>query len=1030
MLAYRRSDWPKLVGLALLYAVTAKASMVFAVFSGIVSLFWIPSGVALAILLIGGIRLWPGVLVGSMLINSNAYTLLPSFMLGFGNALEVLVAAWMLTRDTDFNPKLGRARDFSRLLFLAAILAPIAPTLLAAYGITSGRVVSASMFQSIWLHLWMGDMFSILFLTPLILIWRQPIPARPSGMVLAELVLLFLLTVSLGQSTFMEWVMGMSSPVPSAFLACMFVIWAATRFGRRTTLLVLFVVLMQTVAGVITHTGLFAHGPRDTSFLGLWVYLVVLVAVGMALAVSTDERYVNQRHLNASRAQFIAFMNNFPGGAYIKDWDRRYVFVNRTFEFLDGVKRTLTNCINKTNEELDLYQIQADLLPLIQQDDEAVLQNQQVTSREVVVEHSSGMKALLLIKFPVIADDARVLVGGITLDISERKRAEARVERLTHLYQALSEINQGIMRLADADALFPLVCQVAVRYGGFKTAWIGRLDGDHIVPVAQAGQELTYLDGLVISSRADVPEGLGPTGTVFRTGQHIVLNDLAQHDNMAPWRTRIQRCNFNSCAAFPITRGQLSYAVFNVYHDLANAFDAESVALLDDIASDVSFALDNLDRQNQLQLGQQALLTSEQHFRTFFERSSVGMVTTRPDQTFIDVNPAICELLGYSHAELLQKNWVELTHPDDLPMNLMLYQRVLRDESDDVSLDAQMLRRDGGIVYTHVTARCLRHPDRSIDYLVVLIQNVSERKQAEQKLWSQANFDGLTGLPNRHRFIDCLQQEIGQARQTKLSLGLLFIDLDHFKEVNDTLGHAQGDQLLVESARRIKSCVRDGDTVARLGGDEFMIILAGLQDTDRIEPLAHIIMRKLASVFQLGSENRYVSASIGITLYPADGEDAEQLMRNADQAMYAAKNLGRNRFSYFTPELQMVAQARQRMIGDLRNALPQQELRLYFQPIVDLTHNHIVKAEALIRWQHPQRGLISPAEFIPLAEETGMIIEIGKWVFREAAIWVAQWRARTGVEIQVSVNASPVEFNAESYDPNALVACLQQLDLP
>lgn len=1032
-LAYRRSDWLKLVGLALLYAFAAKASMAFTVFGGIASLLWIPSGAALAVLLLGGIRLWPGVFVGSILINFwNGYTPLPTFVFGLGNVLEVVAAAWLLTRDTKFDLGLGRARDFSLLLFQAALLAPVIPTLLVAYGFITGGVMPASMLQSTWLHLWMGDMLGILFPTLFILIWRQPVPAMPSGMVVAELVLLLLLAVSLGQSTFLEWGIGVSSPVPSAFLMCMFVIWAAIRFGRRTTLVVLLIALLQVVAGVLTHTGLFAEDPYETNFLGLWVYLVVLVVVGMALAVSTEERQVSQRNLNASRAQFIAFMNNFPGAAYIQDLNRRYVFVNRAFQSIGGTRRTLVDCINKTSEELDLYQIPADLLPLIQQDDEAVVQRQQITSRELVINRGSSLQALLMIKFPVIADDARVLVGGITLDMSECKRAEARVDRLTHLYQALSAINQGIMRLGDADALFPLVCQVAVRYGGVKMAWIGQRDSasERIVPVAQAGRELAYLDGLVISSRADMPEGQGPIGSTYRTGQHVIMNDLAQRDNMGPWRVQVERHKFCSCASFPITRGQQPFAVFTVYHAETNAFDAESVALLDDIAIDVSFALDNLDRQTQLQLGQEALRVNELHFRTFFERSSVGMLTARANQTFIDVNPAVCDLFGYSHAELLQKTWVELTHPDDLSVNLMLYQRVLHDEIDDYSLDKRMLRRDGGIVYAHVTARCLRHPDRSIDYLVVLIQDVSERKQAEQRLWSQANFDGLTGLPNRHMFIDCLQQEISQTRQTKLPLGLLFIDLDHFKEVNDTLGHAQGDQLLVQAARRIKSCVRDGDTVARLGGDEFMIILSSLQDTDRIDPLAHIIMRKLVSVFQLGSENVYVSASIGITLYPADADDAEQLMRNADQAMYAAKNLGRNRFSYFTPELQRVAQARQRLINELRTALSQQELRVYFQPIVDLGDNHIVKAEALIRWQHPQRGLISPSEFIPLAEETGMIIEIGKWVFREAAIWIAQWRARTGMEIQVSVNASPVEFNAESYDPNALINCLRQLDLP
>ncbi|HUW25039.1 MAG TPA: EAL domain-containing protein [Gallionella sp.] len=289
-------------------------------------------------------------------------------------------------------------------------------------------------------------------------------------------------------------------------------------------------------------------------------------------------------------------------------------------------------------------------------------------------------------------------------------------------------------------------------------------------------------------------------------------------------------------------------------------------------------------------------------------------------------------------------------------------------------------------------------------------RDITQQKESEELIWSQANYDTLTGLPNRHMFHDRLSQEIKKAHRASLKMALLFIDLDKFKEVNDTLGHKMGDLLLQEAARRISCCVREADTVARLGGDEFIIILSELDDAGNIERVAESIRLSLAEPFRLKNEVAYISASIGITLYPDDATEMEDLLKNADQAMYAAKDGGRNRFAYFTHSMQQAAQMRLRLTTELRSALAAgDQFRVYYQPIVDMATGHIHKAEALIRWQHPQRGLVSPAEFIPLAEETGLIVEIGDWVFREAAQQTARWQKLFSSGIQISVNVSPVQ---------------------
>ncbi len=311
------------------------------------------------------------------------------------------------------------------------------------------------------------------------------------------------------------------------------------------------------------------------------------------------------------------------------------------------------------------------------------------------------------------------------------------------------------------------------------------------------------------------------------------------------------------------------------------------------------------------------------------------------------------------------------------------------------------------------------------------IRDITRQKESEELIWNQANFDTLTGLPNRHMFHDRLAQDIKKAHRAGLKTALLFIDLDKFKEVNDTLGHSMGDILLKEAARRISGCVRETDTVARLGGDEFTVILAELEDTGSVERVAENIRQNLAKPFRLGDEIAYVSASIGITLHPNDAFEAEDLLKNADQAMYAAKNGGRNRFSYFTPSMQQAAQARLRLTNELRGALTAGQLMVYYQPIVDLATGRINKAEALIRWQHPELGLVSPAQFIPLAEETGLIVEIGDWIFREAARQLKLWKTQHNNELQISVNVSPVQFgSAIGKSHQAWFGYLREIGLP
>lgn len=555
-----------------------------------------------------------------------------------------------------------------------------------------------------------------------------------------------------------------------------------------------------------------------------------------------------------------------------------------------------------------------------------------------------------------------------------------------------------------------------------------------------------------------------------------------------------------------------------------------------------------------------------ERYRAFFNRSMVGMATLSPDQRWIDINPALCEMLGYSSAELTRAHWVELIDPGDQAEHASAFARLVSGQDDEYRLDSRLVHCTGSTLWAQVSVRSVSAADGRLDYFILLAEdisarkaadhalrlqyaalaeieshlrdlllnlqvgivvhapdtriifsnpmaaallglsedqllgksaidpawcfvaengetieldnypvsrvianhqpvtnmvigvrvspsperrwllvsafpeflsngdlkqvivnfhNITDQKHAEQRFWRQAHYDPLTDLPNRRMVYERLGLAISRAtsRASRSEAGepdrlaVMFVDLDRFKEVNDTLGHEMGDALLREVAGRIVDCVPECELIGRLGGDEFLIVLKAMDDAEAIERAANRLLSRIADPYRIEGDLAYISASIGITLFPADAGDVTALLKNADQAMYAAKKDGRNRFSYYTKSMQSAADHRMRLSNDLHRAVLEKQFEVYYQPIVDLATGAIVKAEALIRWNHPLRGLVGPGEFISIAEETGLIVEIGDWVFRRAATQLLEWQARFQPGFQVSINESPVQFRAGLDNP-------------
>lgn len=413
-----------------------------------------------------------------------------------------------------------------------------------------------------------------------------------------------------------------------------------------------------------------------------------------------------------------------------------------------------------------------------------------------------------------------------------------------------------------------------------------------------------------------------------------------------------------------------------------------------------------------------------------YENSSEGIAITDAAGVVLDVNPAYTQITGA---------WPDEATGELLP--LLRPGRHNRDFYDEMwhAINTQgrwkgeywSQRKSGEEYAERVAMDTAWNRDGSVSCRVAMLSDVTQKKQIEARIWHQAHHDPLTGLPNRKYFNERLQAAVESADQSAQSLTLLFLDLDLFKEVNDSMGHATGDLMLVEVARRLRACVEQETCfVARLGGDEFVVLLDDGSDRMEIDALCRTILDRITATYPLGGSHLRISASLGVALYPQDADSAEALMRHVDMAMYAAKDSGRNRFHYFDRSMRV----RARMQRDLMYALPQAiedaQFFLQFQPIHAFRTGRIVQAEVLLRWRHPELGVIAPADFIPFAEERLLIRPLGDWVFREAVHQLARWRSELAPDLRLTINVSPGQLGLEDAGLEALFGLFNALDLP
>jgi diguanylate cyclase (GGDEF)-like protein/PAS domain S-box-containing protein len=572
---------------------------------------------------------------------------------------------------------------------------------------------------------------------------------------------------------------------------------------------------------------------------------------------------------------------------------------------------------------------------------------------------------------------------GIARDVS----AQVRAERLSHLEHAIAHM------LADADDVATGLAEVlramceaqAWTAGNFWSVDAQRDTLRHAVGWSSDGQERRS----VLSQGDRLPHWLshGP----------VWIGDATRN----PRTSRLEpgeAVGWNTGLVIPVKAGSATIGVLDFYAPRVAAPEPQFLKLLRNAGAEIGRFYQRANALDRLR-------ESEERFSSTMALAAIGIAHVEDDGRFRYVNPQLCAMLGYPEQELLALTVKDVSHPGDAHATDELLDQLRSGATQSVKMEKRYLRKDGSPIWVGLTIACKRDRSGACLYDISVVEDISSRKRAEERIQYLATHDGLTGLPNRLMFIQLLGLSIETSRRYGRKLAVLFIDLDRFKIINDTLGHEAGDVLLREVGARLRECLRAADVVARLGGDEFVVLL---QDVDeaRATSVARDILRVVMKPVVILGQECCVTASIGVCLHPDDGQDDQSVMKNADMAMYLAKQEGKNNFRFFTSGMKPQSVERLSLETHLRRALELDELSLHYQAKVNFKSGAITGVEALLRWHNPELGLVLPARFVPLAEETGLIVPIGSWVLKTACAQSVEWQKQGLPPVCMSVNLS------------------------
>ncbi len=646
-------------------------------------------------------------------------------------------------------------------------------------------------------------------------------------------------------------------------------------------------------------------------------------------------------------------------------------------------------------------------------------------------------------------------------DISERKTQEIKIARLSRIQAVLSGINSAIVRIRNRQELFEEACRIAVEHGKLTMSWIGILDeaAQVIKPVARMGRDEGYLERLDLTIAPDKTGNLDMA--VEAIGRHapVVCNDIATDGRMRPWRAAALERGYRSSALFPLLLGERAVGVFVLYAPEPGFFDDEEMKLLVELAGDISFALEFIAGQERIEK-----LT---RIRVISSEINSAIIRIRDRQKLFDEACRIAvEHGGFGIA------WIGTLNPKTLEITPVasagleadsFFARSRNTANPGTALGKGMVGsavREKRVVFSNDLTRedltsggerrkeALRRGYRSVIVLPLLVEGVAvgnlslfakepnffddeevkllteladdisfalEHIGKEEKLNYLAYYDALTSLPNRTLFDDRLDQRINAARDGNQIFSVMMLDIERFRRVNDTLGRQAGDELLRQVSQRLRNALQNVDLLAHFGGDHFAVATRRAEEPAVIVHILEQILTDMSGKpFKVAGGELRVAVRAGVVLYPADGDDIDSLLKNAGAALKKAKASG-ERYLFYAPQMNARVAEQMKLENDLRNAQSQERYVLHYQPKFELASGKMVGMEALIRWNHPERGMVPPGDFVPLLEETGMILEVGRWALKRAALQHADWCAQGLKPQRIAVNVSPAQLRHKDF---------------
>jgi diguanylate cyclase (GGDEF)-like protein/PAS domain S-box-containing protein len=940
--------------LALAYFLMAKLGLELTVQYGQVGIAWVPAGVALAALLVRGSVLWPGILLGSFIANfSVGAGPVAALCIAVGATAETVLAAWVVRRWGGHLDGLSSVRSVLCLMAAAALGATAVSAAIGVATLYASGVLARDVLGEAWRAWWLSDALGIVIILPLILAWRVDLPRHLASVqsALSNWRALLASAPMLAAATIfvVSPEASLSAQLPLLAIGPIAVV-AALFAGVKAVALCNFLIACILVIGTLAGYGPFAGASIANTF-ALQVSIYALAFTTLLVVAARVERQAATRAAEGSQTLFATLFHNSPVPIVISRLaDGRFFEANPAAFDLFGYVRE--EVLGKTTLELGVWVDEVGRERLI----ELLKTEGRAEGLELQLRRSDGSHVDVLYSAQVVPFQGEPCIIATIHNVTERKRAET----------ALRQSEERFARVfhSSPDAIV-----------------ISRLADGTYIDVNEAWEKMCgYARDEVLGKRStDLGIWVDPAD------RDRLIQLLSGNKTVRDFEFRLRRRD-----GF-VAEALLSGEVVTVGGEEC------LLTLLSDIT----------ERKR----AEAQLRASERRFADVLEAAGEYVWESDLNAHYTFASSRLERVLGYPIAELLGKGAVDFMPPAEAERVRAWFAANRRPGQPFKNLEHISTTADGRTIWQQVSGVPIFDADGKLQGYRGTGLDITERKEAEQRIEELATRDSLTQLPNRRLLMDRLSQGILAAQRNRTLLGVLFIDLDRFKTINDSLGHAAGDSLLKQVAQRIGALMRKGDTLARLGGDEFVVVLEELREPERAGSIAQKLIDALSKPFSIESRELNTSASVGVSVFPNDAQDGATLLRNADMAMYFAKEHGRHNYQFYSQEMNARAVEKLAMESTLRRAVENGELDLYYHPKFDLRGGHLTGVEALLRWRHPQFGLVNPDRFIPIAEETGLIVPIGNWVLETASRQGAEWKRRFGQLIPISVNLSVGQFN-------------------